>query len=46
MIAISFDECGLSCAPCSESHGMKSLVWPDPGFTHEISAALEAETGG
>lgn len=46
VIAISFDERGLSCAPCSESHGMKSLVWPGPGFRPEISAALEAETGG
>lgn len=46
MIAISFDERGLSCAPCSESHGMKSLVWPGSGFRPEISAALEAETGG
>lgn len=46
VIAISLDEHGLSCAPCSESHGMKSLVWPGPGFRPEISAALEAETGG
>lgn len=25
---------------------MKSLVWAGPGFRPEISAALEAETGG